>query len=275
MKFEVLILGTGSATPAYGRHPSAQIVNFNEELFLVDCGEGTQMQLSRFGIRSGRINHVFISHLHGDHYFGLPGLLSSMHLNGRKNDLHVYGHPGLKEVLDLQFKYSETQLKYNLVFRPTSPDNPETILQMPRMRVLSFPLHHRVPCTGFRFDETLRASKHPATRSYAYCSDTRAFSGYMDAIRNVDLLYHESTFLHEMVGRAAETLHSTALEAAQVADRAGAKKLLLGHYSARYKDPEPLLREARTVFRESELAVEGKAFGVMDVFFNGQLTVDN
>jgi len=261
MKFEVLILGTGSATPAYGRHPSSQVVNFNEALFLVDCGEGTQTQLSRFGIRMNRLSHVFISHLHGDHYFGLPGLLASMHLNGRTNDLHVYGPPGLGEILDLQFRHAGTALQFHLVFHPTHPGAAEILLEAPRLRVTSFPLHHRVPCTGFRFDETVRASKHPATRSYAYCSDTRAFfSGYMDAIRNVDLLYHESTFLHEMVGRAEETLHSTALEAAQVAKRVGAKKLLLGHYSARYRELEPLLEEARSVFGASELAVEGKVF---------------
>jgi len=262
MKFEVLVLGAGSATPAYGRHPSAQVVNFNESLFLVDCGEGTQERLSRYGVRAGRINHVFISHLHGDHYFGLPGLLSSMHLNGRTNDLHLYGPAGLREILDLQFRHSGTVLKFNLVFCPTNPEARETVLEIPRLRVDSFPLRHRVPCTGFRFDETGRASKHPAARSYAYCSDTRAFAGYMDAVRNVDLLYHESTFLHEMAGRAEETLHSTALEAAQVARQSGAKKLLLGHYSARYKDLGPLLEEARSVFPESELAVEGEVFSI-------------
>jgi len=272
MRFEVLVLGVGSATPAYGRHPSAQVVNFNERLFLVDCGEGTQSQLSRYGVRVSRIDHVFISHLHGDHWFGLPGLLSSMHLNGRTNDLHLYGPPGLQEILDLQFRHAGTVLKFNLLFRPTNPEAEETVLEMPRFRVASFPLHHRVPCTGFRFDETVRASKHPAARSYAYCSDTRAFAGYMDAVRNVNLLYHESTFLHDMVGRAVDTLHSTALEAAQVAERVGAKRLLLGHYSARYKEVDPLLEEARSVFRESELAVEGEVYGVMD---SGQLIIDN
>ncbi len=303
MRFEVLILGNSSATPIYGRHPTSQVINFNEQLFLIDCGEGTQMQLFRYGIRSNRINHIFISHLHGDHYLGLAGLLSSMHLHGRQSDLHLYGPQALMEILDLQFRYSDTVLKYNLIFHPTNPDTEEVILELPHLKVASFPLYHRVPCTGFRFNEgkrlaTLRIEEveclniplpylkllkkgidyvtddgtryraeeltypAPKSRSYAYCSDTRAFSDYISSIQEVDLLYHESTFLHEMVERATETLHSTALEAAQVAEQVGAKKLLLGHYSARYKELEPLLNEAKLTFPESELSIEGNWYSV-------------
>lgn len=303
MRFEVLILGNSSATPIYERHPTAQILNFNEQLFLIDCGEGTQMQLHRYGIRSNKISRIFISHLHGDHYLGLVGLLSSMNLNGRKSELHLHGPAALMEILNLQFKYSDTTLRYNLQFHPTNPDQEEVIMRSPMLTVTSFPLLHRVPTTGFRFDEGARSasliaekiagleipkvflqqlkkgvdcididgrvyraaeltSPAPASRSYAYCSDTRAFASYMSAIQQVNLLYHESTFEHDLLDRAKETLHSTCLEAAQVAAQVGAKRLLLGHYSARYKDLIPLLEEAKSVFEDSILSFEGNWYKV-------------
>ncbi len=303
MKFEILILGNSSATPIYDRHPTAQLLNFNEQLFLIDCGEGTQMQLVRYGIKSNKISHIFISHLHGDHYLGLVGLLSSMNLNGRKTDLYLYGPAALMEIMDLQFKYSDTTLRYNLIFHATHPDQTEIILKTNLLTVTSFPLQHRVPTTGFRFDEGQRLASlirekieklniptvflpqlkrgidcvdidgtvyraaeltlpAPTPRSYAYCSDTRAFAVYMAHIDHVDLLYHEATFMHDMLDRAEETLHSTAYEAAQVAHLVQAKRLLLGHYSARYKDLFPLWEEARAVFPYTELSVEGKWFNV-------------
>ncbi|HMR18418.1 MAG TPA: MBL fold metallo-hydrolase, partial [Sphingobacterium sp.] len=153
MKFEVLILGNSSATPMFDRHPTAQLLNFNEQYFLIDCGEGTQMQLFRYGIKSNRIAHIFISHLHGDHYLGLVGLLSSMNLTGRKSDLHLYGPVALYEILQLQFTHSDTVLQYNLIFHPTPAERTEVILQTNMLKVTSFPLQHRVPTTGFRFDE--------------------------------------------------------------------------------------------------------------------------
>ncbi|MGO3806087.1 MAG: ribonuclease Z [Sphingobacterium sp.] len=300
-RFEVLILGNSSATPMYGRHPTSQVVNFNEQLFLIDCGEGTQMQLFRYGIRSNRINHIFISHLHGDHYLGLVGLLSSQHLMGRKSDLHLYGPAALKEILDLQFKYSDTHLRYDLIFHPTNPKNGEVILELPKLTVSSFPLQHRVDCTGFRFDEGKRAAPlnmekveelniptpylkmlkkgidyvsedgtvhraqeltfaAPDPRSYAFCSDTKMWDGYHDAIRNVSLLYHEATFLEILSDRATETFHSTALQAATVAQSVHAGQLLLGHYSARYKDVQPFLLEAKPVFANTLLSEQGKWF---------------
>ncbi len=302
-RFEVLILGNSSATPMYGRHPTSQVLNFNEQLFLIDCGEGTQMQLFRYGIRSTKINHIFISHLHGDHYLGLIGLLSSQHLVGRQADLHLYGPAALKEIIDLQFKHSDTQLRYNLIFHPTNPHQPELILDTVSLKVSSFPLLHRIDCTGFRFDEGKRSAvlhtekvqqlqvpvaylkllkrgidcvdkngtlykaseltfPAPAARSYAYCSDTVMNEAYFEAIQAVDLLYHESTFLHDMVDRAKETFHTTSLEAAQVAQAVGAKKLLLGHYSARYKDLQPLLDESSAVFPRTALSEEGKWFPI-------------
>lgn len=303
MRFEVLILGNSSATPIYERHPTAQILNFNEQLFLIDCGEGTQMQLHRYGIKSNKISRIFISHLHGDHYLGLVGLLSSMNLNGRKSELHLHGPAPLMEILDLQFRHSDTTLRYNLNFHPTNPQVEEVIMKSQMLTVRSFPLLHRVPTTGFRFDEGRRAASlisekiaglkiptvflqqlkkgidcadldgtiyraseltrpAPAPRSYAYCSDTRAFADYMGAIKDVDLLYHETTFDHGLLDRAIETLHTTSLEAAQVASRVGAKQLLMGHYSARYKDLVPLLDEAKTVFDESMLSFEGNWYKI-------------
>ena len=303
MKFEVLILGNSSATPMFDRHPTAQIINFNEQIFLIDCGEGTQMQLHRYGVKSNKISHIFISHLHGDHYLGLVGLLSSMNLHGRYSDLHLYGPAPLIDIINLQLKYSETYLQYNLIFHPTNTENEELIFQNNTISVKSFPLKHRIPTTGFRFDEAPRNAslirekiEHlniptvffpqlkkgidcvdmdgtvykaleltkpaPVSRSYAYCSDTRAFESYVSSIQNVDLLYHESTFMHELQARAIETFHSTCLEAALVAKQVGAKKLLLGHYSARYRELTPLLEEAKLEFVNSELSFEGNWYNV-------------
>lgn len=301
LRFEVLILGNSSATPMFERHPTSQVVNYNEQLFLIDCGEGTQMQLSKYGIKSNRIDHIFISHLHGDHYLGLVGLVSSMHLVGRKADLHIYGPEPLKEILELHFKYSETVIRYQIIFHPTNPEKEEVIYESRMLTVSSFPLIHRIACTGFRFDEGKRAAtliaekveelkipkvffasikkgidyedplgnKYPASeltlpapesRSYAFCSDTVRHPIYLKSIEGVDLLYHESTFLHDMVDRAKETFHTTSLEAAEIAKETHVKKLLLGHYSARYRTLQPLLEEAQHIFPNTELSVEGKWF---------------
>lgn len=303
MKFEVLILGSSSATPMYGRHPSSQLINHNEQFYLIDCGEGTQMQLTRFGIKANRIKHIFISHLHGDHYLGLMGLLSSMHLVGRREDLHLYGPPALWEILDLQFRHSQTVLRYALHFHPTQDNEAIVIYDGPQLAVRTFPIDHRIPCTGFRFVEKQRlpsinkdkvsalgippahlsrikrgqdyvdnAGKihpwqdltlpAPPPRSYAYCSDTVYSGRYVDEITGVDTLYHEATFLHEMLDRATETFHTTALQAGQIAARAGVQQLLIGHYSARYKDLNPLLEESRTVFSNTKLALEGSWYPI-------------
>src|SRR5690606_34807376 len=156
MRFDVLILGCSSATPIFGRHPTAQVINVDEQLYLVDCGEGTQVQLMKYGVKSSRIKHIFISHLHGDHYLGLIGLISSMHLVGRRDALHLYGPPPLQEIIDLHFKYSQTVLRYPLHFHPTRHDSPELIADMDMLQVSSFPLNHRIACTGFRFEEKKR-----------------------------------------------------------------------------------------------------------------------
>ncbi|WP_069657804.1 ribonuclease Z [Arcticibacter eurypsychrophilus] len=301
MRFDVTILGSSSATPIFNRNPSAQVLNINERLFLIDCGEGTQQQLLKNGIKAQRINHIFISHLHGDHYLGLVGLLSSLHLYGRIRAMEIFGPPELKEILDIQFKYSQTNLRYPIEFYATQTERSALIYENPDIRVESFPLEHRIPCTGFRFSEKNRLPKiirekveelnipvdviplikkgadytdetgvvykasdltlaADAPKSYAYCSDTVCNWKYIDQIRGVDTLYHEATFMNDMADRAAETFHTTALQAAEVARFAGVKQLLLGHFSARYRELEPLQDEARTVFANSRLALEGQTF---------------
>lgn len=306
MKFELTILGSNSATPAYGRNQTSQLLNINEKLYLIDCGEGTQLQLQRYSIKSSRIKYIFISHLHGDHYLGLVGLLSSMHLNGRKEELSLFGPPQLKEIIDIHLKYSETLLRYPLNFRNVQALTDEMILDNDDIVVRSFPLDHRIACTGFRFDEKPRLAKiniekveecniptqyfqaikkgkdyideqgevykaseltYPAgpTRSYAFCSDTLDSGSYHKAIQGVDLLYHEATFLDEMLQRANDTFHTTALQAGGIAKKVHAKKLLIGHFSARYKNLDPLLLEAMSVFPNTDLALEGVSFAIESI----------
>lgn len=303
MRFEVTILGSSSATPIFNRNPTAQALNINEHLYLIDCGEGTQQQLLRYDVKATRIDHIFISHLHGDHYLGLVGLLSSLHLNGRRKPLKLFGPVHLKEIIDIQFKYSETVINYPLEFYATNPDRPEVILDNQDIIVETIPLDHRVPCTGFLFRQKKRLRKllkdkvaelnipleyftslkkgkdyiapngtvYPngtltadpsEPKMYAYCSDTIFNSRYFDQINGADLLYHEATFLHNMLSRAKDTYHTTAWQAAEVAVETGAKKLLIGHFSARYKSLNELLEEARNVFPETELAIEGKTFEI-------------
>jgi ribonuclease Z len=303
MKFEVTILGSSSATPIFNRNPTAQALNINERLYLIDCGEGTQQQMLRFDIKASRIDHIFISHLHGDHYLGLVGLLSSLHLNGRTKPLQIFCPAPLKEIIDLQFKYSETTIHYPMEYVFTDATKPCKLLENQDVIVESIPLDHRIACTGFLFTQKKRLRKllkdkiedmdipveyysrlkkgenytdakgkvyqnteltidSDAPKSYAYCSDTLYSETYFKQIANTDLLYHEATFMHNMVDRANETHHTTALQAAEVAVQVNAKKLLIGHFSARYKTLNELLDEARSVFPETELAIEGKTFTV-------------
>jgi ribonuclease Z len=301
MKFELTILGASSATPTSNRNPTAQVLNVLERFFLIDCGEGTQIQLRKFKIKFQRINHIFISHLHGDHYLGLMGLLSSMHLLGRQTELHLYAPAALKEIIDIQLKHSDTYLNYPLIFHPLSFEQKTLLFEDDLVKVSSFPLNHRIPTCGFIFKEKAREKSiikekvkeyklgvadirkiragedytspegkrisnseltHPSPhlRSYAYCSDTRYDEGLLKHVANVDLLYHEATFLHEMLDRAKATFHTTALEAGIFAQKANVKQLLIGHFSARYADLTPLLNEAQSVFPKTDLAIEGASF---------------
>lgn len=303
MKFEVTILGSSSSTPIFNRNPSAQLLNVNEKFVLIDCGEATQNQLLHFGFKANRIDHIFISHLHGDHYLGLVGLLSSLHLNGRTKPMDIFGPPELKEIIDLQFKHSQTFPRYPINFNVTNPNASEKIFENYDIVVESFPLDHRIPCTGFRFTEKQRLRKmikhkidelriptdqvqlikkganfidrkghiHLAEdlttdpdrpKVYVYCSDTVCSWKYLEYIKDSDTLYHEATFLHDMLARAEETFHTTALQAAEVAHKSNTQKLLIGHFSARYRDLEPLLTEAKTIFPNAFLAIEGMTFEI-------------
>ena len=303
MKFEVTILGSNSASPVYNRNPTSQLLNCNEKYYLIDCGEGTQQQLIRYGFKISKIDHIFISHLHGDHYFGLIGLLSSMHLNGRIKPIKIFGPEALREILELQFKHSETVLKYPIEYSFTSADESALIFENEDLTVRTIILNHRIPCTGYRFDQKKRLKKliiekleddqvpvsyytllkrgldlelpdgrrfanadyttEPLEpRSYAYCSDTIYDPRYFSTIADCDTLYHEATFMHDMLERANQTFHTTALQAAVIAKGNGAKKLIIGHYSSRYKVLEPLLEEAKTVFENTELAIEGSTYTI-------------
>ncbi|MCX6291920.1 MAG: ribonuclease Z [Bacteroidetes bacterium] len=301
MIFEVTILGSSSATPIYQRHPTAQVLNIHEHLFLVDCGEGTLIQMNRYRVKFHRINHIFISHLHGDHYLGLMGLLSTMHLQGRANPLHLFAPGDLQEIIGIQLKFSQTVLRYEIIFHPLNPTSPMLIYEDDDIEISTIILNHRIPCTGFLFAEKQRQRKllkeklfeyqvpvsayqdlkngndyiredgrkllnseltgDPRTpRKYAFCSDTSYDERILPHIAGIDLLYHEATFMNDKVERASETFHTTAAQAATIALKANVKRLLIGHFSARYKNLYPLLGEAKEIFSNTTMAMEGDRF---------------
>jgi ribonuclease Z len=303
MTFEVTILGSSSATPIYQRHPTAQVLRINEHFFLVDCGEGTLIQMNRYRVKYHRINHIFISHLHGDHYLGLMGLISTLHLQGRTQPLHIYAPAELREIVDIQLRHSQTDLRYPLHFHDTNPGEPEVIYEDEDLVVRTIILSHRIPCTGFLFaekprqrkldKEALRRHAIPVEayadlkngkdytaaggrvianaelthdprqpRSYAFCSDTIYDERILPHIRGVDMLYHESTFLSDMEDRARETYHTTAAQAGRIAKLAEVRELLIGHFSARYRNLNELLEEAKTEFANTRLALEGDRFAI-------------
>ncbi len=297
--FELTVLGCSSATPTSKRNPTAQLLNVAERFFLIDCGEATQIQLRRFKLKFQRINHIFISHLHGDHYLGLMGLVSSMHLLGRTDELHIYCPGELQEIVDIQLKHSQSFLKFPIIYHPHSYTDNELIFEDQKVEVRTIVLNHRIPCCGFLFrekqvqgnvskeviekyklkvDQIVAAkagkdimlpdgtvipnseliTKLIPPRTYAYCSDTCYDERLIDLIKGANLLYHEATFLHEMQDRAKETFHTTALQAGLIAKKANVKQLMIGHYSARYKDITPLLDEAKTQFENTIAAIEGE-----------------
>lgn len=303
MPFVLTILGSNSATPVYNRHQTAQVLQVENEFILIDCGEGTQMQISRYRIKLNKINYIFISHLHGDHYLGLVGLLSTMHLFGRSKELFLFGPPGLSEIITTQLRFSETILNYKIIFKELNTEKSQVILQNEKFSVTTIPLVHRIPCSGFLFKEAPRKYKvrkdllpedtplltianlkkgldilddngnilyknseytTPPRKShtYAYMSDTAYNESYIDLVSGADLLYHESTFLNELKTRAKDTFHTTALEAGQFALKAKVDKLAIGHFSSRYKDLSPLIEEARSIFPNSYLALEGGKFNI-------------
>jgi len=257
MTFSLTVLGSNAAIPANNRNLSAHLLNANERFFLIDCGEGTQFQLRKYHLSFQRIKHVFISHLHGDHFFGLIGLLNSMHLLGRTEELHIHAPAMLSEIINLQLEVSQTTLRYPFHFHPLNMNQFDLILDEERISVHSFPLHHSVPTCGFVFHEKKPHRRIPEARSYAYCSDTGYSEKIIPFIQEVGLLYHEATFMQDMAAVASEKFHSTTVEAAMIAVKARVKKLLIGHFSARYEDIGPLIEEARLAFPETYPAEEG------------------
>lgn len=301
--FRVHILGCGSALPTLKHHSSSQVIEIRDKLFMVDCGEGTQMQLRRSRLRFTKINTIFISHVHGDHCFGLIGLISTFGLLGRTAPLHVYAPKEMEEILSMQIDFFCTALGYDVVFHGVETTEEKVIYEDRSLTVTTIPLLHRKPCCGFLFKEKqmlphirrevfdaygvplsqinnikngqdwiteegdvipnklLTKPSEPA-RSYAYCSDTKYMPELYKCIKDVDLLYHESTYMDEDSDKAILYNHSTAKEAAMVAKAADAKKLILGHFSARYEDEQLLLDEAKGVFENTFLANEMVVFDV-------------
>ncbi len=303
MSFRLTILGTSSALPTSDRYPTAHVLNVHERLFLIDCGEGTQMQMRRYHIHFGKINHIFISHLHGDHFFGLYPLLSTYNLMGRKTPLHVYAPASIEEMLNRHLEDFDIRLSYELIIHPLAGRTVKLILSDKRVEVFSFPLKHRVKTYGFLFREKMAdrnmirskiaeykltiaeismlkkgkdilrengevisceavTSAPPVPVSYAFCSDTGYFPKLSSFVAGVTLLYHEATFGDEHDALARKVGHSTARQAATVARDAGVGRLLLGHFSARYKSPETLEEEARQVFPATDAAREGQSYDI-------------
>lgn len=304
MTFSLTILGSNSAIPANGRHPSAQVLNVREEYYLIDCGEGTQIRMNDFRVKRSKINQIFISHFHGDHIFGLPGLLTSFSLAGRKTPLAIYSPPGLEQMIDLILKTSGSHLTYELTFHEVDPDKNQLVFENKKIEVYTIPLIHRMPTCGYLFvekphqrgfrAETIEEYGIPfskineikkgadfvnekgeivtnaeltlppkKSRSYAYCSDTAYSERIIPMVKNVDLLYHEATFGMQMAELAAPRGHSTTVEAGDIAQKANVGKLLIGHFSTRYDNLDALLAEAKSVFENTELAIEGRTIDVV------------
>ena len=263
----VTILGNNSALSMHDRHQTAQVVTANDQLFLVDCGESTQTQMQRYKIRKSKIDHIFISHLHGDHYYGLPGLLNTFTLNNRTEPLHLYATPALKEVLDLMLKVSGSSFGFEFIFHQITETG--ILLDLPEITVACFPVAHRIACWGFRFTvkekperikdgERIRAAK--PTLSYAYCADTKYDESILSHVSGCKLMYHESTYLDDQAEKAGARFHSTSTEAATIALKANAGRLLLGHFSSKYPDLTPFETEARQTFPGAEVSKEGVTY---------------
>lgn len=297
--FGVTILGNNSAVPAYDRHPTSQIISLFNEQFMIDCGEGTQIQLMKYKIRRSKISHIFISHLHGDHYFGLIGLITSFGLLGRTQDLTIFSPGNLKEIIALQLKAGDVNLPYKLTINEITKDG--LLLEHSKVKVSCFKTNHRITCYGFRFDEVRNTRKIdlkkcvemeiPASfytklqegedyikkdgaiiknelvtiankplKSYAFCADTKYDETILPHILNTNMMYHETTYLDNLQIKAIERFHSTSKQAATMALQAKTKKLLIGHFSSKYENLEPFKEEAITVFPNTEIAKEGVTF---------------
>lgn len=298
---KLTILGCYSATPRTDSNPTSQVLEINNHMFLIDCGEGTQVELRRNKVKFARIKHIFISHLHGDHFFGLVGLISTFRLLTREADLHIYCPQGLKEVITLQMKLADSWTNYQLFFHELNSKSSELIFEDDQVEVYTIPLDHRVYTNGFLFKEKIgerhldmaavseanidmayyrklkqgfdvenkdgilidnkKVTKDPkAPKSYAFCSDTAYNETIIPIIQDVDVLYHESTFLERHAQYAPKTKHSTAMQAALIAKKANVGTLILGHYSTRYDNLKEFKTEAQTIFKSVKLADDGKRF---------------
>lgn len=297
----VTILGNNSAVPAFDRHPTSQVVTLGGENFLVDCGEGTQIQMINYKIRRSKISHIFISHLHGDHYFGLVGLINSFSLLSHQQELHVFGPYPLQEIIEMQIRVADTKLCYPLHFHTIT--GPATLVDNERIEIKCFPTQHRVECYGFSFHEKKKPRKlilesvkenniplyfyenlkngedfitsagevlknewltieAPKGKTYAFCADTRYNESMIEHIKDADMIYHETTYLDNFSERAIERFHSTTKQAALIAHKSGVKKLLIGHFSSKYDTLEEFETEAREIFPNTELALEGVTYKV-------------
>lgn len=302
MENKLYILGSSSAIPTKNRFTAAQALLFNQKLFLIDCGEGTQVRLRQLKLRMQKINHIFISHLHGDHYLGLMGLISSLNLLGREHDLHIYTFPALKEIIEKQILITGMHLAFALHFHSLAHDKKRLIYEDKQQCVYSFPLNHRVETCGFLFKEKQslpnikkdfvakeeipiemfskikqgadfinkngKLYKHeeittppPPPSSFAYCSDTAYDEDIIPYIEGTELLFHESTFTEELKQTAKEKMHSTALQAATIAKKANVSRLVIGHFSARYKNLDGFLDEAKKIFPNTILANDLEIIG--------------
>ncbi|RFM26394.1 ribonuclease Z [Deminuibacter soli] len=300
--FGVTILGNNSAIPAYDRHPTAQVVTLNEQLFLLDCGEATQMQLSRYKVRRSRINYILISHLHGDHYFGLIGLITSMGLLGREHPLHIYAPAPLQGILQAQLDVAAIVLPFPLHFHALQQEG--VLVAEDKFSIECFAVYHRIECWGFIIRENRKPRKinkeqalaynipgyfyerlkngddyeprngetvknewvtipNTPGRSYAYCADTIFNPEVAAKIKGVTMAYHEATYLDNLIERAANRFHSTSKQAATIARLAGIKQLLIGHFSSKYEALEPFLTEAQSIFPNTQLALEGVSYRIL------------
>ena len=296
-KFELHVLGCGSALPTTRHFPTSQIVNVRDKLFMIDCGDGAQLQFRKSRLKFSRLNHIFISHLHGDHCFGLLGLISTFNLLGRTAELHIHSPKGLEDLMIPMLDFFNRQMTYKVLFHEFGTKEAAVVYEDRSLTVTTIPLRHRMPCCGFLFAEKpgpnhilrdmidfyqvpvyeLNRIKNgadyvtpegevipnarltrpsAAPRRYAYCSDTIYLPSVTEQIKGVDLLFHEATFAEDAAPRAKETFHTTASQAARIARDAEVKKLLIGHFSARYDDEQVLLDEARAVFPNTQLAKE-------------------
>jgi ribonuclease Z len=304
LDFSVTILGSGAALPTFSRNPTSQYINCNNRHILIDCGEGTQIQMRKFGVKFQRITHILISHLHGDHFFGLVGLLSTMHLLGRDQGIKIYGPEGLEQIIRSQLEIGGAKLDFSIEFKTLDGKSAGLLFEDKLIEIYSFPLKHRIPTNGFLIKEkekeriligelfkqdklsialipffkrgedvvdeftgkvylhkkyTLDPKK---TFSYAYCSDTMYYEKVVPYIENSTVLYHEATFLEKDRSRAKATYHSTAIDAAKIAEKAKVGRLLLGHLSARFENGIEHEKEAKTVFGNVEVVEDGSIYEV-------------